>query len=413
MIPSPPGFLWGAASAAHQIEGGNVNADMWSAEHAPNSIFAEPSGDACDSYHRFGEDIALLAGAGLNTYRFSVEWSRIEPEPGRFSRAALDHYRRVVTTCLDHDVTPMVTLHHFTAPRWFAHAGGWSAADAADRFARYADRVARHFGDLVPWICTVNESNVLTVVQATGVLPLGSGTEGPALDPGNGAPLAWVSPLVDVMAEAHRRAFDAVKSTNPTAHVGWTLALQDIQAEEGGQQRADELRRSTQLDWLEVSRADDFVGVQTYTRIRVGPDGVLGAPAGEPQMQTGWELYPAALEGTVRLAAKTAGVPIIVTENGAATDDDRVRIDYTAAALEGLARCIDEGVDVRGYTHWTLLDNFEWMAGYAKTFGLIAVDRETFVRTPKPSLAWLGQIARSGHFPLAATSRTDETLVRA
>lgn len=414
MISSPSGFLWGAASAAHQIEGGNTNADMWAAEHAEHSIFVEPSGDACDSYHRYGEDIALLADAGLNTYRFSVEWARIEPAPGQFSRAALDHYRRVVTTCLDHGVTPMVSLHHFTAPRWFAERGGWSATDASDRFARYAEVVARHFGDLVPWICTINESNVLTVVQASGVIPLGSGTEGPALDTGNGAPLAWVSPSVEVMATAHRQAYDAVKAIVPGAEVGWTLALQDIQAEPGGEERAVALRRTTQLDWLEASRDDDFLGVQTYTRMRVGPDGVLGAPEGSARMQTGWEFYPDALSGTVRLAAGVAGVPIVVTEHGAATDDDAARIDYTEAALGGLGRCLADGIDVRGYLHWTLLDNFEWMAGYAKTFGLIAVDRETFERRPKPSLTWLGEVARSARFPVSVASPSShDTLVRA
>ena len=398
MIPSPAGFLWGAASSAHQIEGGNVNSDMWAAEHAPKSIFAEPSGDACDSYHRYDEDIALLADAGLNAYRFGIEWARIEPEPGEFSRAALDHYRRVVTACLDREVTPLVTLHHFSSPRWFAGAGGWAAPDAADCFARYVDVVAQHFGELVPWVCTINESNVVSVIQSSGVLPLGSGTEGPAFDNGNGAPMAWVSLDVDVMAKAHRLALEAFKSVNPTAQIGWTLALQDIQSVDGGEERASHLRRTTQLDWLEVSADDDFVGVQTYTRMLVGPDGILPAPSGQ-RMQTGWELYPAALENTVRLADATARVPVVVTEHGAATDDDDVRIAYTSESLAGLARCLADGIDVRGYTHWTLLDNFEWMAGYSKTFGLIEVDRTTFARTPKQSLNWLGSVAASGTFP--------------
>jgi beta-glucosidase len=144
-----------------------------------------------------------------------------------------------------------------------------------------------------------------------------------------------------------------------------------------------------------VSRDDDWVGVQTYSRIVLGPDRALPIPEGTPTHQTGWEVYPGALGHTVRLASERAGVPVIVTENGMATDDDTQRLAYTKGALEGLASCIEDGIDVRGYMHWTLLDNFEWMAGYAKTFGLIAFDHETFERTIKPSAMWLGQVARA------------------
>jgi beta-glucosidase len=150
----------------------------------------------------------------------------------------------------------------------------------------------------------------------------------------------------------------------------------------------------SQTDWLDVSANDDFVGVQTYSRTRIGADGQLPVPEGVATMQTGWEVYPEALARTVRLAAERAGVPVLVTENGMATDDDAARVAYTRAALEGLARAVEDGVDVRGYIHWTLLDNFEWNAGFSKTFGLIAVDRQTFVRTAKPSARWLGQVAR-------------------
>ncbi|MET0908506.1 MAG: family 1 glycosylhydrolase, partial [Ilumatobacteraceae bacterium] len=148
------------------------------------------------------------------------------------------------------------------------------------------------------------------------------------------------------------------------------------------------------LDWLAVSREDDWVGVQTYSRTVLGPDGrAVPLAKGTPTMQTGWEVYPEALGHTVRLAAERAGVPVIVTENGMATDDDEARIAYTQGALEGLAGCVADGIDVRGYLHWTLLDNFEWMAGFDKTFGLIAFDHETFERTPKPSARWLGAVA--------------------
>lgn len=391
----PPGFLVGAATAAHQIEGNNVNADLWDAEWTRSSIFAEPSGDACDSYHRYGEDIALLADAGLNAYRFGVEWARIEPEDGYFSRAALDHYRRMLDACHAHGLTPIVTLQHFTVPKWFARRGGWEGEGAADRFARYVERVVRHLGDLIPWACTINEANLGAALGDITNAYVGT-SDGSVDDTRDARP----APLggfphrdVELMARAHRLAVEAIKAGPGDAEVGWTLALADLQAVEGGEARRDRVRQRNQLDWLDVSAADDFVGVQTYTRVVLGRDGEVGPPEGAAVMQTGWEVYPPALEATVRLAAAHSGRPVLVTEHGMATDDDQQRIDHTAASLEGLHRCLAEGIDVRGYLHWTLLDNFEWMAGYSKTFGLVEVDRETFERRPKPSLAWLGSLA--------------------
>jgi beta-glucosidase len=410
MTTFPDGFLWGAATAGHQVEGSNVNADIWPLEWEQGSIFTEPSGDACDHYHRYPYDIATLAGLGLNAYRFSLEWSRIEPEPGYFSRAALDHYRRMIGTCLEHGVTPVVTYCHFTTPRWFAGAGGWESDDAPGLFARYATRATEHLGDLLSWVATLNEPNIMALMTSTGDIPMGVGERGPVAD----APAAPVDAQAGVggfdparyrmgliggdverMASAHRLAVEAIKSGAEDANVGWTLAIVDLQPAEGGEERCDQARRLATLDWLDVARDDDFVGVQTYSRYLIGPAGRVPVPEGAPIAQTGWEVYPEALGHTVRLAAERAGVPILVTENGLATDDDDARIAYTKAALEGLAGCVDDGIDVRGYLHWTLLDNFEWTSGYAKTFGLIAVNRETFARTVKPSARWLGEVARA------------------
>jgi beta-glucosidase len=403
----PEGFLWGAATAGHQVEGGNVNADLWPLEWEEPSLFTEPSGDACDHYHQYPEDIATLADLGLNAYRFSLEWARIEPEPGYFSRAALDHYRRMIGTCLEHEVTPVVTYCHFTTPRWFAGAGGWAGDDAVDRFARFAARATDHLGDLLGWVATLNEPNVITMMELTGVIPMGT-SDGPAMTTTAAAAAAGVGGYdparyrmglvgtnVERMAALHRAAFEAIKSGPGDAQVGWTLALVDLQSADGGEARLDRARQGAQLDFLDVSRGDDWVGVQTYSRNVLGADGVVPVAEGTPTMQTGWEVYPAALGHTVRLAAEQTGVPVMVTENGMATDDDQARTAYTRAALEGLVACLGDGVDVRGYLHWTLLDNFEWMAGYAKTFGLIAVDRATLARTVKPTARWLGEVARA------------------
>ena len=405
MASFPPGFLWGAATAGHQVEGGNVNADLWPMEWVEHSTFNEPSGDACDHYHRYPEDMSLLAELGLNAYRFSLEWSRIEPEPGYYSRAALDHYGRMMESCLNLGVTPVVTYNHFTVPRWMAGRGGWSAADAPARFADFASCVTGHLGDLLSWVCTLNEPNLMAMMRSTGVLAMGAGDRGPAPAPveaqggvGGFDPARYrmgiVAADLEQMATAHRLAVQAIKASTGTVKAGWTVALVDLQPAEGGEARWLEARRLGQTDWLSVSADDDFVGVQTYSRTRLGPDGQLPVPEGTPTMQTGWEVYPEALGHTVRLAAEQARVPILVTENGMATDDDEARIAYTRTALEGLVECMGDGIDVRGYIHWTLLDNFEWNAGYSKMFGLIAVDRGTFVRSVKPSARWLGQVAQ-------------------
>jgi beta-glucosidase len=406
MTTFPPHFLWGASTAGHQVEGGNVNADMWPLEWAQDSMFTEPSGDACDHYHRYPEDLGILADLGFNAYRFSLEWSRIEPEPGYFSRAELDHYRRMVGACRDHGLEPVVTYNHFTTPRWFAGSGGWRDSRASDRFARYAARVTDHLGDLLTWVATLNEPNLFTLLTQTGAMPTGVGEPGLVADPGKPITgiggfdpasyrMGFIGAAVDRMALVHRKAVEAIKSGPGDAVVGWTLALPDLQLAEGGEARFADVRRRALVDWIEVSREDDFIGVQTYSRERIGPAGVEPIPDGTPTMQTGWEVYPDALGNTVRLAAEHGRVPVLVTENGMATDDDRARIDYTSAALDSLAQCLDDGIDVRGYLHWTLLDNFEWISGFSKTFGLIAVDRESLVRTIKPSARWLGRVARS------------------
>jgi beta-glucosidase len=167
----PAGFWWGTATAAHQVEGNNVNNDSWLMEHMPGTIFAEPSGDACDHYHRYPEDIALLAELGFNLYRFSIEWARVEPEDGEFSVAELDHYRRMLATCREHHITPMVTFHHFTTPRWVAAQGGWEADTTPARFARYCERATRHLGDLIGVACTINEANIGPLLTSVGMVP--------------------------------------------------------------------------------------------------------------------------------------------------------------------------------------------------------------------------------------------------
>jgi beta-glucosidase len=387
----PDGFSWGTATAAHQVEGGNWNNDWWVWEHAPGTPCAEPSGDACDQYHRYAEDIALLADLGFGSYRFSVEWSRIEPEPGEWSTAALDHYRRVVGCCRDHGVEPVVTLHHFTSPRWVAAMGGWTEPATAERFARLADRVGRHLGDEVGRWCTINEPNmVATMGYMLAVFPPGRQDR------------AERRAANDVFVAAHVAARDALKAV-VTAPVGLTLAMQEMVAVgdtddelASASARVAHYLGGLEDPFLEVARDDDFIGVQTYTRQRVGPTGTLGNEDGVRTTIMGYEFWPEALEACVRRAwEETRHTPILVTENGIATTDDAERVEYVQRALDGVLACIGDGIDVGGYTYWSLLDNFEWAFGYGPTFGLIGVDRATQQRHVKPSARWLGDVARA------------------
>jgi beta-glucosidase len=404
----PENFLWGVATAAHQVEGNNTNNDTWFLENLPGTIFAEPSGDAVDHYHRYREDIALIASLGFTSYRFSLEWARIEPEEGHFSVAELDHYRRMLEACHEHGLTPVVTYHHFTSPRWLLAAGGWEDAATPERFARYCDRVTDHLGDLIGVACTLNEPNLPWLLKALGTggepaerrgeVPIwAAAAERLGIEPSKVAPFQFtVSDAgFDIKREAHHAARDAIKARRPELLVGWTLANSDIQAVDGGRDLADQVRRDVNERFLEASRGDDFVGIQTYGRTVFGPDGVAPAPEGVPINQMGEEIYPQALEVTIREADRIAGIPVMVTENGLATEDDSQRLEYLKTAVAGVKACLADGIDVRGYIAWTAFDNFEWIFGYGPKFGLIAVDRTTQERTPKPSAYWLGDVARA------------------
>jgi beta-glucosidase len=381
-IEFPEGFLWGTATAAHQVEGGNWNNDWWAWEHDPDSPCIEPSGDAVDHYHRYREDIELLAGLGFNTYRFSLEWSRLEPEAGEFSNAALSHYRRVMETCEEFGLTPVVTFHHFTTPRWLG--GRWHLPETADRFGEFVLWAAKGLSDHLTLACTLNEPNIVaTMGYLTGLFP-----------PGRQDPDARER-ANRVLIDAHHKATAAIRRAAPACRVGMTLAMSEWTAVDGGEETLAGLRAPMEDVFLEAATDDDFIGVQTYSRNRISPSGYLGPDPNAELTLMGYEFRPQAVEATVRRAVAVTGVPVFVTENGIATNDDERRVEFIGKAVEAVARCIDDGIEVWGYTYWSALDNFEWALGYGPTFGLIAVDRRTQERTVKPSARWLGGVARS------------------
>lgn len=427
-------FLIGAATAAHQVEGGNIHSDYWAQEHMVHTDFLEPSGDAVDHYHRYAQDIRLMAQAGLNAYRFSIEWARIEPEEGRFDETEISHYESVINACRENGVEPVVTLLHFTSPKWLISKGGWESDDTPAYFARYTRYVMQRLGENLRYVCTINEANMGVQVAAIAkrymqqmaakmqAFESQGGQQGHKAKDATvqmglnlekmmanqkaaeaermelfGVPKTecFTSPRTphgdEIVMEAHRAARAVIRQLAPHVRVGLTLSLHDIQALPGGEERAAKEWDEEFLHYLPAIEDDDFLGVQNYTRTRMDASGSLPSPKDAELTQMDYEFYPEALGNVIRRVAKDFGKELLVTENGIATADDARRKAFLQTALCGVKSCLEEGIPVKGYFYWSLLDNFEWQKGYSMTFGLVAVDRTTQARHPKDSLYYLGR----------------------
>jgi beta-glucosidase len=416
-------FLWGAGTSAHQVEGGNEWNDWWDWESTPGKIDdGSRSGSACLSWDRYEDDLDLVRALGLNSYRFSIEWSRIEPIPGQYRDAALDRYRHMLLACRARGITPVVTLHHFTSPRWFAALGGWENRRNLSHFERFARLVADRYGDLVDHWITLNEPEVLAFWgYDAGIWPPGVKNRSRALA------------VIANLLEAHALASRALRETDridadgdgrativgiakhwtileprrknsfldrfaaSVQHRAFNLAVMRALAEGAIELRipgARTVRR--RVDALQG--ASDFVGVNYYTRWMVSLFGKNARVAreGAAVNDLGWEIYPEGLEQALTECA-AFGLPLMVTENGIADASDRQRPAFIRASLAALDRALAAGIDVRGYFHWALLDNFEWSDGYKGRFGLYAVDmdRPEGPRIQRPSArAYAAEVAR-------------------
>lgn len=414
-------FLIGASTSAYQTEGNNTHSDFWVMEHVKHSDFVEKSGIACDHYNRYEEDIRLLAQAGCNAYRFGIEWARIEPEEGKFNWSETEHYRKVLDCCRENGITPIVTLMHFSSPAWLIRKGGWANKNVVSCFARYARYIAEHLGDQLTYICTINEANMgiqlHKVIQ--DMMKAGKRTEGDVqVGQNNGMDMKAIllgmfeqayafrtSPLnlntflkprnekaETFVMEAHAAARKAIREVIPDVKIGLTLSLFDYQPTESGKSNAAKLWQEDYGWYLPYIKEDDFLGVQNYSRKIVDENGPREPAADEPVTQMGYEDYPSSIGHVLTRVARSFTGELIVTENGIGTDNDERRCEFIREAFASVMEAKKNGVPVTGYLHWSLLDNFEWQAGYAKTFGLIAVDRSTMERRPKNSLSVLGNL---------------------
>ncbi len=422
-LPIPDGFLLGTASAAHQVEGGLWNDWMRMEAEEPWRIHGRDSAAvAIDHYRRYRDDLAMLADMGNTAQRFSVEWARIEPEEGRFDHEALVHYRDVVDASRALGMEPIVTLHHFTLPVWLADRGGLLAPDAPRLFARYAAVCAAAFGAEVRWWITLNEPNVLAALAyAAGQWP----PHQRSLRAARRAGLALLCmhaaattalrrtlagragpPMISI---AHQER--PVRPSSPRFATRGAAAVCDAVFNRwfirscvrgraippgGGGETVPGLRGSL-----------DYIGVNYYCEERVRFDlravtNLFVAPDPDPELprsSVGWTIDPDGLRRALLALAGEFRLPILVTENGVADEDDELRTAFLIGHLRAAVQAREQGADVRGYLHWTGFDNFEWLEGYRARFGLVAVDRTSLARRPKPSAGVYAEICRTRVIP--------------
>lgn len=393
----PEGFLWGASTSSHQVEGYTHN--QWSEWETSPERLAELEKDglikkygrenfisraAADHYHRYEEDFALAKELGHSATRMSVEWSRIEPREGYFDPAAIEHYRSVIASIRKNDMEPFVTLWHWTFPIWFRDKGGFAVRKNTEYFARFAKKIVHEFPEVKFWI-TLNEPEVYTKNSySAGWWPPQEKN--------------WIKTLKVFynLIHAHRQAYKKMKAVNPAAQIG--IAKNNVYFEAYRNEPQNVVLKAI-WDWSwnfhflnRISSTQDFIGLNHYFHNRIKWKSNQNENLKVSDM--GWELYPEAIYYVLK-DLKKYNLPIYITENGLADEKDREREWFIKETLANVHRAISEGVAVRGYLHWSLMDNFEWANGFWPRFGLIAIDYSTKLRTPRPSAMAYKNICRN------------------
>lgn len=395
-------FLWGAATSAHQVEGNNIHSDWW---HWEKKAGKEQSGKACRHYELYEKDFDLAKSLHHNAHRFSIEWARIEPREGRFSRKALRHYRDVILALRARGMEPIVTLHHFTNPVWFSEMGGWTNRRSVDYFLRYCDFVVRSLARHVRYWITINEPLVyVSHAYIFGVWP-------PQAKSYLKAAVVEEN-LVSAHVRAYRLMHNIYEEANlfkPSVSIAQNV-MAFVPCERNLRNRLaaylrDKFYNLTFLDQIMRHKTMDFIGVNYYSRQlvdlrRLGITNLVMDDCKSNHHPTkknslGWDIYPKGLY-QVLLELKKYGLPVIITENGICTSDDKLRWEYLYTHLKNIHRAIREGVYVMGYLCWALMDNFEWDKGFGPRFGLIGIDYKTYKRTVRKSARKFGKVCKTG-----------------
>lgn len=386
----PQGFLWGTATASYQIEGNNSNSDWWQWEEKGKTT--DKSGKACDYWHRFKEDHDLLEELGVNSFRLSLEWASIEPLENNFSPSNIEHYRKILEDLRRRNIKTIVTLWHWTSPIWFADKYGFHNSESVKIFARYCEKVVDELGDLIDVYVVFNEPMV----------PLGMGYLGGAFPPGYKNPFKFRKALNNI-ADAYIESYKIIHNKYDEAQVGISYLYNWYEKEKLGIINwFNDFIRWYRIDLLgnKISGYQDYFGVDYYRLGRIRFDirkikldtknqNYLGFTIEEDKKNImKWIAYPEGIYKVLREVKERYSLPIYILENGLPTStglNDKQRVEFIKKHLGFVGKAIKEGVDVRGYLYWSLLDNYEWLYGYAPRFGLVEIDYKTLERKPRES----------------------------